>query len=151
MKAVKNNPGIIVEVVNLHPGVPLSLIGLKKIIRSVLKQEKVTNAQLTFVFARDHFLRRLNKKFTTRDMDTDVLCFDISGDIKNGVLFGDIVVSVDSAARVSKSLRIPFKEELTRYLIHGILHLTGYDDTTAFKKKKMWKRQEGLMKKINLK
>lgn len=145
MKAVKNNPGIIVEVVKLHPGVPLSLIGLKRIIRSVLKQEKVTNAQLTFVLVSDHFLRRLNKKFTTRDMDTDVLCFDISGAIKNGVLFGDIVVSVDSASRVSKLLRIPFKEELTRYLIHGILHLTGYDDTTVFNKKKMWKRQEELM------
>ena len=79
-------------------------------------------------------------------MATDVLSFDLSGDIKNGVLFGDIVVSVDSALRASKSLRIPFKEELTRYLIHGILHLTGYDDTTAFKKKKMWKRQEELIK-----
>lgn len=148
MKAVKNNPGIIVNVVKLHPGVPLSLIGLKRIIRSVLKQEKVTNAQLTFVLVSDHFLRRLNKKFTARDMDTDVLCFDISGDIKNGVLFGDVVVSVDSASRVSKSLRIPFKEELTRYLIHGILHLTGYDDTTVFKKKKMWKRQEELIKEV---
>lgn len=148
MKAVKNNPGTFVEVVKLHPGVPLSLIGLKRIIRFVLKQEKISNAQLTFVLAPDHFLRRLNKKFTTRDMATDVLSFDLVSDIKNGVLSGDIVVSVDSAARVSKSLRIPFKEELTRYLIHGILHLTGYDDTTVYKKKKMWKRQEELTKEV---
>ena len=146
MKAVKNNSATKVEVVKLHSGVPLSLVALKRIIRFVLRREKVSNAQLTFVLASDHFLRRLNNKFTTRDMATDVLSFDLSGDIKNGALFGDIVVSVDSALKASKSLRIPFKEELTRYLIHGILHLTGYDDTTAFKKKKMWKRQEELIK-----
>jgi probable rRNA maturation factor len=148
VKAVKNRSGISVEVVKLHPGVPLSFIGLKRKILFVLKQEKISNAQLTCVLASDHFLRRLNKKFTTRDMPTDVLSFDLSCDIKNGALFGDIVVSVDSAARVSKSLRLPFKEELMRYLIHGILHLTGYDDTTAFKKKKMWKRQEELLKEV---
>jgi len=146
VKAVKNSSRIIVEVVKLHPGVPLSLNRLKRIIRFVLNQEQVSNARMTFVLASDNFLRQLNKKFTMRDMATDVLSFDISSDIKNGVLFGDIVVSVDSAVRVSKSLHIPFQEELTRYVIHGILHLTGYDDTTTFKKNKMWKRQEELIR-----
>ena len=150
MRAVKNNPPINVEAVKLHPGIPLSLIELKRVSRFVLKQEKVSSAQLTLVLASDHFLRRLNKKFKKSDMPTDVLPFDLSSDIKNGILFGDIAVSVDSAVRASKSLSLTLKEELTRYLVHGILHLTGYDDTTANKKKKMWKRQEELMNKLRM-
>jgi len=146
VRAVKKNPAASVEVIKLHPAVSVSLIELKRMIRFAIEQLKVSNAQLTFILASDKFLRRLNKKFTKRNHATDVLSFDLSSDIKKGLLLGDIVVSVDSALKASKTLGLSFKDELIRYLIHGILHLTGYDDTTVIKKKKMWKRQEELVK-----
>ena len=58
---------------------------------------------------------------------------------------GDLVVSVDTARRVSKDLNIPFREELARYLVHGTLHLLGYDDKNKKDFERMLKRQEEIL------
>jgi len=75
-----------------------------------------------------------------------VLAFDYSGRPSPHCLLGDVVVSIDVARRVSKERGISFGEELTRYAIHGLLHLVGYDDVTPAKKRKMWQRQEELVR-----
>ena len=59
----------------------------------------------------------------------------------------DAFVSLDTARRVSKKLGIPFEGRSLRYVIHAILHLSGYDDLTPAKKKLMWKKQEMYIKK----
>ena len=89
-------------------------------------------------------IRRLNKKFLKHDYATDVISFGF-GDEKG---LGDLVVSVDMARRVAKELGIPLREELARYVVHGTLHLLGYEDKKKKDHDRMHKRQEALLKKI---
>ena len=78
------------------------------------------------------------------DTPTDVISFE--GEINNGTA-GDVVISVEKAAEFSSQNNINFNEELERYIVHGILHCLGYDDINPTNKKKMFKRQEQILKK----
>lgn len=130
---------------------PRYLTIVKKAAITALKSEGFTRADLSLYFVSDPQIRRLNRKYLSKNSYTDVLSFDLSiKKIAGGFLSGDIVVSIDTAKRVSKKLGIAFEEELCRYVIHGILHLTGYDDLTVGDRSKMWKRQEFLLRKCKL-
>ena len=148
MKRAKDQFKTEIEVKNLHPKFSVSLAQTKRFIRQVLKKEKIKACSLTLLIVGDSHIRALNKKYLRKDLPTDVLSFDLKypGASRKSMV-GDIVVSVDAAARVSRELSLDFKQEVLRYIVHGILHLTGYDDTAPAEKKKMWKRQEELLAK----
>ena len=61
---------------------------------------------------------------------------------------GDIVVSAEFAKRYAREHNIPYKQELARYLVHGTLHLLGYDDRKKKDHERMHRRQEALLKKL---
>ncbi|MFH1692462.1 MAG: rRNA maturation RNase YbeY [Candidatus Omnitrophota bacterium] len=130
----------------LRQGLPFSSKSARNFIEKILKKENICLAHLTIVLASNAFVRTLNKKFLSKDEYTDCLAFDLKPKAwPRDCLFGDVVISVDAARIASKQNLLPFKEELSRYIIHGILHLTGFDDTTSLSRKKMWKRQEELV------
>ena len=129
-----------ITVINLSRQSVPSLIRLENCVKKVLKAEQITTAGIGIVLINKTAIRKLNKKFLAKNMATDVLAFGT-------YLAADIAVSVDAAKEAAGNLRIPFEEELCRYIVHGILHLCGYDDLTPAEKKKMWKRQEELVKK----
>ena len=70
-------------------------------------------------------MRSLNRRFRDADRSTDVLAFPAGGD-----LLGDIVISVPCAAREARRHGTPAARELDRLLVHGFLHLCGYDHET---------------------
>ena len=72
-------------------------------------------------------MQRLNKRFRAVDSSTDVLAFPITDGLAEGEPFGDIVISCQMALRQARSYGAPLAEELSRLLIHGTLHLCGYD------------------------
>jgi probable rRNA maturation factor len=119
---------------------PLTPRSLLSRIKSLLRSEKFSSCQLAVVLISDPLIRRLNKKFMKKDRPTDVLAFDLG--TRQGHCAGDVIVSMDTARRMARTLKISMNEELWRYIVHGILHLSGYDDTTPLKRKKMWARQE---------
>ena len=84
------------------------------------------------------------------DYATDVISFLLGEGEWDGraVIKGDLVVSVDTAKAFSRDLGVPLKEELARYLVHGTLHLLGYDDKKPADFKKMHSRQEKILNKI---
>lgn len=112
-------------------------------IKTLLRSEKFRSCQLSVVLVSDPFIRRLNRRYKKRDRFTDVLAFDLG--TRQGYLAGDVIVSVDTARRMARTLKLSVKEEVWRYIVHGILHLAGYDDTTPPKRKKMWQRQEAIV------
>ncbi|MBI5873463.1 MAG: rRNA maturation RNase YbeY [Candidatus Omnitrophica bacterium] len=131
----------------LYRKIPISVISIKKIVKNILKEEKVKKAFLTIVLVQDAMIRRLNRKYMSKDLSTDVLSFDLVHPFSSKMgIVGDVVVCVDTAAAVAKKIKVTFEEELMRYIVHGILHLIGYDDSSLVEKKKMWKRQEELLK-----
>jgi probable rRNA maturation factor len=90
--------------------------------------------EVSLVFLTDAALARLHAVFLADPTTTDVITF--AGDPAFGTA-GEICVSVDTAARFARAHRRPFSAELTLYLVHGWLHLAGYDDLVPAKKRAM--------------
>lgn len=82
---------------------------------------------------------------------TDVLAFDLSQTkslMARKQIFGEIVISVDTAKRNAQIFNTNFNYELTLYLVHGILHLLGFDDRSKDKRKLMRRKEQELLKGI---
>ncbi|MDP2653916.1 MAG: rRNA maturation RNase YbeY [Candidatus Omnitrophota bacterium] len=115
-----------VEIQNRQTIVRISPARIKALARTALRAEGVKHARLCVVFVDDRAIRILNRRFLKRSYATDVLAFDLtSGD---GPLEGEIAVSVQTAVRQARIYRTSLRHELDLYVVHGILHLTGYDD-----------------------
>jgi probable rRNA maturation factor len=82
---------------------------------------------VTLVLSSDQTIRRLNREYRGRDRATDVLSFELSDGLRSGEPFGDIVVSVDSARRQAREYGATTPQEIERLIVHGALHLCGYD------------------------
>lgn len=118
-----------------------------RIIEKVLRAEK-RKGSIGVLITGDHEIRKLNRSFLKHDTTTDVIAFPLGSDRNGSVesLRGDLVVSADTARRVAKEMGIPYKEELARYLVHGTLHLLGYDDHKKKDFKRMHERQEEILR-----
>ena len=85
------------------------------------------------MFTDDKFTRSLNNKYREVDKPTDVLSFSLqegaikSPEVESDKLLGDIIISVETAQKQADNLNHSIEKELTVLLIHGLLHLTGYD------------------------
>ncbi len=95
-------------------------------------------AQVSLVIVREARMRKLNKKCRGKDQVTDVLAFD----------YGEIFICLSQAKRQAKKLGHSLKKELAILLIHGILHLAGYDDETKKDYNKMVRAQEEIWQKL---
>ena len=83
--------------------------------------------EVTVVLTGDPEIRRLNRDFRGKDRATDVLSFDIGDGRQGGEPFGDIVISVQTALQQARAYDAPLDEELRRLVVHGALHLCGFD------------------------
>ena len=83
--------------------------------------------EVAVVLTGDKDIRRLNKRYRDKDAATDVLSFDVDDGLTAGEPFGDVVVSVETARRQARAYRAPLMEEMQRLIVHGTLHLCGYD------------------------
>tara|TARA_B100001115_G_scaffold175426_1_gene161463 strand:+ start:670 stop:1089 length:420 start_codon:yes stop_codon:yes gene_type:complete len=94
------------------------------IINSIINESKRAG-ELCFIFCTDEYLLEKNIQFLDHDTYTDIITFDYcEGDIING----DIFVSVERVTENANAYGVNFEDELDRVLIHGILHLAGYQD-----------------------
>ena len=98
---------------------------------------------LNIIFMKGREMRTLNKKFLNHDYDTDVIAFPYE---KDSVTFGDVFVSVAQAQRQARELKHPLLKEVLTLIIHGTLHLMGYQDDRIDRKKKMFREQDRLLK-----
>ena len=94
------------------------------IINSIINESKKVG-ELSFIFCTDEYLLEKNIQFLDHDTYTDIITFDYcEGDI----IIGDIFVSVERVIENANAFRVDFEDELDRVLIHGVLHLAGYQD-----------------------
>jgi len=99
-------------------------------------------ALLSIAFVGRDRMTALNRRWKGRRVPTDVLAFPLAG--PDGSLAGDIYICPWLAARHARDLGIPLRQELTRLVIHGVLHVLGYDhpETAGRAASPMWRRQE---------
>lgn len=100
--------------------------------------------ELSILFTDDKHIRELNRKYRAKDRPTNVLAFPMSDDpsgVESGML-GDIVISVDTAIRESAGTGETAEEAAGRLLIHGLLHLLGYDHERSEEDEKIMTKEE---------
>jgi len=132
-------------VINRQRFLKLNSDKIKLLARYVLENEKISNdVGINLMFVRNNIIRKYNNKFLNKDNPTDVISFE--GTINDGSA-GDIIISVEKAVEYASQNNIDVDEELSRYIIHGILHCLGYDDIIDKERRAMFKRQEELLKK----
>ncbi len=106
------------------------LKSLQKAAKSLLSVLGCINSELSIVLTDDREIQKLNADYRGKDKPTDVLSFPLlegAGEKHTQGLLGDIVISIPTAKRQAKEFGVSEKEELLRLLIHGCLHLLGYD------------------------
>ena len=118
-------------------------------ILSLLKQPRLSMAELSILFVGDRKMKQLNSDFRGLRKSTDVLSFE-SGIPVRGVgqppVLGDIVICIPKAESQAKAAGTGLDEELNRLLIHGILHLTGYDhEASDYRARIMRKKEEDIL------
>jgi rRNA maturation RNase YbeY len=94
-------------------------------IEDVIKKEKRTVGDITYIFCDDDYLLERNKEFLDHNTLTDIITFNYC--IDNNIS-SDIMISIDRVKENSTTFENSFNEELKRVMIHGILHLIGYND-----------------------
>src|SRR3990172_8848518 len=116
-----------VLVTNRQKKIRLNLARVRKVAREALKSLECLDKELSVALVDDEQMRELNRRYRGRDRPTDVLAFPM--DSADGPLLGDVVISVDTALVQAKLASQALEEEVMVLLLHGILHLLGYDHT----------------------
>ena len=117
-----------VEIVRRDAGKKLPSRRLKKIALAVLELVERKNLELSLALIGNAEMRKLNARYRHKDYPTDVLSFSVEGPGgPEAHLLGDVVISVEKAAQQAKERCHSLDRELTLLLIHGIVHLLGYD------------------------
>lgn len=101
-------------------------------------------SSLEINFIRSEEIKKINKDFLNHDFTTDIITFNYSTVDRN--IDGEILISVDDAYENAKKYKIDYLEEVGRLVVHGILHLLGFNDIKTSDKKKMKKEENRLIK-----
>jgi probable rRNA maturation factor len=133
-------------------------ISLKKIRQkamAILNASACPNdAELSILIVDDPEIGELNKKYLNRHGPTNVIAFPMrTGQFNNiaSQLLGDVVISIETAAREGEIAGISMEERFTQLLVHGILHLLGYDhEKNKTQADKMDKKSNEILKRINI-
>ena len=110
--------------------VKLDRAALRRDVRKILELLGIGERELSLLFVDDEGIRKINRDYLRRDRPTNVIAFSLAegdfGNVNPGVL-GDVVISVETAAREARAAGIAIEDAILYLILHGILHLAGYD------------------------
>lgn len=109
--------------------------------RATVQREGGAPGRLSIAVVRDSAIAELHERYLGLPGPTDVMAFDLG----DGELDGQIVVSADAARREARARRLPFEQELLRYVVHGTLHLLGHRDDTPARAARMHAIEDELL------
>ena len=105
-----------------------------KWIKDVIGTYQKVPGQISFVFCSDERLLEINQTYLKHFYYTDVITFNYNS---NDVISGDIFISIDRINENANKFKEPFEKELSRVMVHGVLHLLGFKDKTLKERKEM--------------
>lgn len=116
---------------------------VKKLIEKVISEEGKISGDLNFILTNDTILKEINVQFLKHNYYTDVVSFDYG---EHNIIAGDIYISIDTVKINAKNYKVSYRLELVRVIIHGVLHLCGYEDKTAMEKDVMRRRENSWLR-----
>lgn len=137
--AVAPRHGLSIGISGRAPGV--SRTALRQWVRAILLCLEQTLVELSLALVTDPQIHDLNQRYRGKDKPTDVLSFPLADDLQPWLL-GDVVISVETAARQAQRRGHTLPDELQTLLIHGILHLLGYDHEVSRREAIRMRRKE---------
>jgi rRNA maturation RNase YbeY len=127
-------------------GLKFSIPGPKKKaawLSLVIGHEGKSLSCLNVIFCTDAHLSRLNKKYLNHSTLTDILTFQYSAPLEP--IEGDLFISIPRVKENARKFNVPFEQELSRVMVHGVLHLLGYSDKSAAEKTKMRLKEDAYL------
>lgn len=109
-------------------------------LNNLAKTEGFKIAELSYIFCSDEYLHKMNLDYLDHDTLTDIITFDNSEE--EGIIEGDIFISVDRVRDNAKLLSLTEEIELSRVISHGLFHLMGYKDKTKTQTLEMRGKEE---------
>jgi rRNA maturation RNase YbeY len=119
---------------------------IRKVVREIrdILNFEISDLEINFVDSKT--IHAINKQYLKHDYTTDIITFNYSGD--NVILEGEIFISVNDAEENAKRYKVTLEEELVRLIVHGILHMLGYDDIDERERRRMKRKENELVRKI---
>jgi probable rRNA maturation factor len=122
---------------------------MRNVVRTVLEDENVADGEISLAFVDNPTIQRLNQRYLGHDEPTDVLSFPLS-DPKAKKLAGELILGVEVARDQAAQRGHDVHAELALYIIHGLLHLCGYDDKSPDDENLMRQRERHYLAKLGL-
>lgn len=126
---------------------------IKTIVEQTLRgvREKLINCEISIHLVGESYIKKINKQYRGKDMITDVISFatqDISWGKQTEIDLGDLFICPKQIKRQAQDFEVDYQEEFKRILVHGVLHLCGFDHQTERDGKKMFALQERILKQL---
>ena len=111
---------------------------IKKWLKQIIENKGYKLGTLSYILCDDDYLLEINKQYLQHEFYTDIITFDY---VENGIINGDIFISVDRVKENAASFGVSEREELMRVFAHGVLHLSGLKDATSEEASQMRKAE----------
>jgi len=134
-----------IAVRNLQKIVKINRSCLKNLVKKICNFLNLNKGYLSLVFADNEVVKELNRRYLKKNNPTDVLAFDLTDNFQPQELSAEVIISVEKAEENSKIFSTDLREELLLYIIHGLLHLSGFEDKTSLQKKEMRKKEKEIV------
>lgn len=117
----------------------LNYAKIKEWLENVAKDNNKKIKELAIVFCNDEYILEINKKYLNHDYYTDIITFNYS---EKNYISGDLIISLDTVKDNSEKYKSNFYDEINRVMVHGVLHLLGFDDKTNEEQGNMNKKED---------
>lgn len=138
---------LLIQFVNNFPGFRLfNKIIISDWLTKIAKTEGKTIANIQYIFCSDAEILDINKSFLKHNYYTDIITFDYS---QNNDLEAEIYISIETVRSNALLFHVKPTEELNRVIVHGLLHLVGFDDKSRLKAEEMRKKENLCLEQLN--
>jgi rRNA maturation RNase YbeY len=135
----------VIDIRTLHRTRRYPLRAAQRLLETAAQGEGAQLRSVSLVFVDDRTMRELNRRYLRHDRTTDVLSFSYGTRRR---LEGEIIVNLDQARRQAPTFGATYRHEVSRLIVHGLLHLAGHDDRTDAERARMHRREDRYLQSI---
>lgn len=139
-------PDLDVQIANEQAALAIDCHSITNVIRTIARSEGIAEGAVSVAFVDDAAIHLLNRKYLEHDYPTDVLSFVLEREQR--ILEGEIIVSTETAIAQANEYKLEAWEELVLYVVHGMLHLVGYDDKEESDRSVMRQKESDYMSQL---